>query len=1161
MYLGDFLEDATIYIPFTTNAADGGRESFSASLEEADIVILKDGAAMTLDSSTITISLDLNSRVGFHVISVDMSNDTDFTTGAEYAALLYPSDETLDSQAPVGLLATWSCENRVADVGKISGDSTAADNLEAMYDGSGYTDDTAPASRSQIAGIGSGGTGALNYPVAFDNSTADTIDNAAAVDKGDGTVGIPVTGHAFVAGREVTIAGTTNYNGVYTIVSQTTNEVVITETFVSETFVGSETIVDSIEGVVAIGANASGTYLTTQSNTATYNQISHVGNGIDRVYAVDCGDTKTAIQIVIDAYLNSSNDVIDIQVYDHVDDSWETFSELSGTNGSTNTELTISLFERHTSPIGTDNAGFVYMRFVCSGQTSPALYVARIVTSAVGSTSTMGYEGGQVWVNEGAGSSTGTTLGVDGTFANQCDDFDNGQTIADLLDTAFIHNHPGTAVTLTAPLQGYNISNVQCTLTGGGGVNYTDSTRVTGGFIAGTWTRSGSGIMTFVGCSLTNVTSDRCAILGGSGLVGTFTLTEAGLYPMIDCQAAGPTGITTLDYASLGGATVNMERWSGNLTIVNMAAGDVLNLHSVCGGDIVLGGADGTVNISGVVGTVTDNRTGSPVLANDSVDREAINSEADTAISDAALATAAALTVAQNDLDTITGTDGVVIASGTQTFNMTGNVTGNLSGSVGSVTGDINTAAGTITSLDALDTAQDSQHSVTQGLVTVVGNNVGTAGAGLTDIPWHSDWDAEVQSEVTDALNAYDPPTAAELTSEINAVQADIAALNDIDGTGLTVDLNADQSSVTIGTVNAMAGTITTLDALDAAQDTQHATTQSKVDTIDGIVDAILVDTGTSLPSTLVTIASYIDTEVAAIKVVTDNLSDTLEDDGGTYRFTANALEEAPSGGGGGGDATAANQTTIIDAIAALNDIDGTGLTVDLNADQSSVTIGTASNVSADVLTVMQDLHLDHLLAVTYSPSSKPGVADALLNEIIVNDGGVSQFSTNALENAPGGVGSVNVDVTVAATAVTATSVTDAGLMTVVTYSDFSAALTGLGDLSDRSAIYFTVKENITDTDAEAIIQIDENTGLLILNGAAGTAGDGSISVTDEDAGELTIALEESATSELTVTTKDYYWSIKIVNSGGTVQELTSVDFQDNSNRLRVLSRLSTKVT
>lgn len=50
---------------------------------------------------------------------------------------------------------------------------------------------------------------------------------------------------------------------------------------------------------------------------------------------------------------------------------------------------------------------------------------------------------------------------------------------------------------------------------------------------------------------------------------------------------------------------------------------------------------------------------------------------------------------------------------------------------------------------------------------------IGAAGAGLTEaggtgdhltaIPWNAAWDAEVQSECTDALNAYDPPTKAEV--------------------------------------------------------------------------------------------------------------------------------------------------------------------------------------------------------------------------------------------------------------------------------------------------------------------------------------------------------------------------------------------------------------
>ncbi len=66
----------------------------------------------------------------------------------------------------------------------------------------------------------------------------------------------------------------------------------------------------------------------------------------------------------------------------------------------------------------------------------------------------------------------------------------------------------------------------------------------------------------------------------------------------------------------------------------------------------------------------------------------------------------------------------------------------------------------------------------------------------------------------------------------VDATLADTNELQTNQGnwlTATTVNLNANQSGVTIGTVNAIAGTITTLDALDTAQDIQHNTTQSLI--------------------------------------------------------------------------------------------------------------------------------------------------------------------------------------------------------------------------------------------------------------------------------------------------------------------------------------------
>lgn len=62
-----------------------------------------------------------------------------------------------------------------------------------------------------------------------------------------------------------------------------------------------------------------------------------------------------------------------------------------------------------------------------------------------------------------------------------------------------------------------------------------------------------------------------------------------------------------------------------------------------------------------------------------------------------------------------------------------------------------------------------------------------------------------------------------------------------------------------------------------------------------------------------------------------------------------------------------------------------------------------AAQVNTEVDTALADIHLDHLLSVDYDPASKPGIATALLNELVENDGGVSRFTSNALENAPGG--------------------------------------------------------------------------------------------------------------------------------------------------------------
>ena len=74
-------------------------------------------------------------------------------------------------------------------------------------------------------------------------------------------------------------------------------------------------------------------------------------------------------------------------------------------------------------------------------------------------------------------------------------------------------------------------------------------------------------------------------------------------------------------------------------------------------------------------------------------------------------------------------------------------------------------SANLITKVDAIDTVVDS--------ILVDTAEIGSAGAGLTAVPWNSSWDAEVQSECTDALNAYDPPTKAEMDAMWTTAQTE----------------------------------------------------------------------------------------------------------------------------------------------------------------------------------------------------------------------------------------------------------------------------------------------------------------------------------------------------------------------------------------------------
>jgi hypothetical protein len=107
-------------------------------------------------------------------------------------------------------------------------------------------------------------------------------------------------------------------------------------------------------------------------------------------------------------------------------------------------------------------------------------------------------------------------------------------------------------------------------------------------------------------------------------------------------------------------------------------------------------------------------------------------------------------------------------------------------------------------------------------------------------------------------------------------------------------------------------------------------------------------------------------------------------------------------------------------------------------------------------------------------------------------------------------------------------------------------SISALGDISDRTKLWFTVKKRGGDpSDTASIIQIleyagtDETSGLLYIEGAAPTSNDnGSITVIDASAGDITIVIEAVEVAKLTPNNRLRY-DVQMLNSSGDVTTLT----------------------
>lgn len=138
-----------------------------------------------------------------------------------------------------------------------------------------------------------------------------------------------------------------------------------------------------------------------------------------------------------------------------------------------------------------------------------------------------------------------------------------------------------------------------------------------------------------------------------------------------------------------------------------------------------------------------------------------------------------------------------------------------------------------------------------------------------------------------------------------------------------------------------------------------------------------------------------------------------------------------------------------------------------------------------------------------------------------INTGGTSTYDGTTdnlqdIKDAAGSGGGGGTTVSVSIPAATARAVLEGSTIGATIGDTLRVTLTGLGSLADRETLRFIVKRSKLVSDDDAIILIGEDDDLTRLNGAAtSNATWGTLTVIDEDTGEVDILLYASATKLL----------------------------------------------
>jgi hypothetical protein len=379
-----------------------------------------------------------------------------------------------------------------------------------------------------------------------------------------------------------------------------------------------------------------------------------------------------------------------------------------------------------------------------------------------------------------------------------------------------------------------------------------------------------------------------------------------------------------------------------------------------------------------------------------------VNAEVDTAIADAALATAANLATIDTNVDAILVDTGTTIPAQISGLNdisaaaVNAEVDTALADYDGPTKAELDAGLAALNDPTAAAIADAVLDEALAGHVTA-----GTLGKAVSDIEADTN---ELQSDdVPGLIAALNDLSAAQVNAEVDTAIADAGLATSV--ALATVDAIVDAILVDTGTT--IPGLIAALNDLSAAQvnaeiDTAIAdaalATAANLATVDGIVDAILVDTATTIPALIAALndlsAAQVNAEVdtaladydAPTKAELDAGLAALNDP--TAAAIADAvLDEATAGHTTPGTVGAAIVDILADTnelqaddvpslIAALNDV-SIGDILQTQLTESYAADGTAPTLTQAVMLIMQHLTEVELVGTTWTTKKLDGTTTA----------------------------------------------------------------------------------------------------------------------------------------------------------------------------------------